>query len=783
MSSNQKNLPENITQYRKVIKHLKAKYKSLEKTNQYLKNQISIFSTPASESDYFLQNQRSEKDSLPPLKNFFLYNHCFQSFLTSVKEKFGDNFSLEMVFRMLDCNYEGKIYSDALAIFLHTPLNLPKIQIVRISLILDENCNGFISKESFFKALDSFQCRTEVFEETSVSSNCLRFSIDDLLKQLAEKLCNLKMTPLKLFQTAIKSREASDEMTYEEFEHFWKADLINLKELDLKELNMFVNVFDQNYKGKFEKYIFVQRMNKFLKRLLGSTSTNKRYLDFCSKELINLDEENQKLLQKKKENDLKVSNEEENEKGDEVMPPNFNKNSQISKKIGKKETHLIKKESEQVFSHSKNNEENDILFDENAKFEGDQAVFALNQINQMGKTPKESAFLNRNSEENKVKNEVDINGPEILINAAHKSGKHLYLCFQAILEDSSSPDLGFTVNEIFSKLDYYYGAYLNKKAKIDILKSIDLNGNGVYDFQEVKKFFLESCQGKISVKTLLLIFAKELQTRKMKTSEIFILNAFDLESKLNLRQFVEEIKPIMSLEFSDISAIFLEICDENGEISLKNFIKIINSLRNDSEGFNEPKKMVSPSKEENHSWSLQVQNNNRIRSVLLRFSSALKEKKMSFINLFKRVNVDEKDKKNQNILKLAKLEEVFRRIFPEKPSAEITEFIKILDHKNVGMISLEEYTRIVSLEEEKIDLKPLTNQEKEEVKEILNQFLDKKGLNLVQFFDILDKNTSGVLDLSTIKEGLLSQGFTYGKNLKLLNFHIFFIIQWRQQNL
>ena len=165
----------------------------------------------------------------------------------------------------------------------------------------------------------------------------------------------------------------------------------------------------------------------------------------------------------------------------------------------------------------------------------------------------------------------------------------------------------------------------------------------------------------------------------------------------------------MSLEFSDISAIFLEICDENGEISLKNFIKIINSLRNDSEGFNEPKKMVSPSKEENHSWSLQVQNNNRIRSVLLRFSSALKEKKMSFINLFKRVNVDEKDKKNQNILKLAKLEEVFRRIFPEKPSAEITEFIKILDHKNVGMISLEEYTRIVSLEEEKHFFKEFIN--------------------------------------------------------------------------
>ena len=170
--------------------------------------------TTTSES---VQNQRSEKDSVSPLKNFFLYNHCFWSFLTNGKEKLGENFSLEMVFRMLDRNYEGKISSDVLANFLKTPLNLPQIQIVRISLILDENCNGFISKESFFKALDSFQCRTEVFEETSDSSNILRFSIDNLLKQLAEKLCNLKMTPLQLFQTAIKSREASDEMTYEEF--------------------------------------------------------------------------------------------------------------------------------------------------------------------------------------------------------------------------------------------------------------------------------------------------------------------------------------------------------------------------------------------------------------------------------------------------------------------------------------------------------------------------------------------------------------------------------------
>ena len=601
--------------------------------------------------------------------------------------------------------------------------------------------------------MDSFKCRNEHLEQNEDISDPLRFSLDKLLKPLAEKLCNLKVTPLKYFQIATKSRENADFMTYTELENIWKGDLFQLKELDLKDLNMIVVVFDPNYHGKFDKFSFIDTMNKFLKRILSSGPTDKRYLDSCSKELASKNEEKLKMHKGNSE----IEEDEEELHGDEAFAPQMNMKT-IEPDIDKNEKNLEKKSSNK---QKKKNQENVRFEQENEEKEGRTIIIFDQQDSLQGDQELPQNYINpKKQEKNKIL--PDVSGQEIVMTAAQKSGKHLYLCFQAILEDSANPEQGFTVNEIFSKLDYYYGAYLNKKAKIDILRSIDLNNNGVYDFYEVKEFFLECCKGKISVKTLLLVFAKELQARNMKTTEIFILNDLDVNMRLDLKRFVEVLKSIMNLEFSELSAIFLEICDENAEITLKEFIDIINNLRNDITVFNEPSNKDT-TRNEDKTWGLRVTKNHQIRSVILKFSLALKEKKITSKELFKRANADNKDKKTQNIVKLAKIGETLKRIFPDRENSEITEFLDTLDCKKTAMISFEEFDRIMSFEDETLELKALSDKQKEDMKEKLNEFLEQKNLNMVQFFEILDREKKDLLDITAIKEGLLSQGFDYSK--------------------
>jgi len=731
-STNKQKLVENVENYRKVIKHLKGKCQTFEKLNQYLTSQILNLET----------------DSPAPFKNFLLYNDCFSHFISSGKEKIGDIFSLEMVYRMLDRNYEGRISSDALSEFLQKTLNLSPAQTTRIVLVFDENCNGFITKDTYFKVLDSFQCRSEM-DHLADSSTPKKFSIDDLIKQFAEKMMYVKMTPLQFFNMAIKSRKEANYMTYEEFETLWKGNLFQMKELDLKELNVFVVIFDQNFKGHFTKFTFIENLNKLFKRILGFASSNRRYLDSCYKELSIVSEEKLKEEQKKREENLNFGEEDENlEEGDQGMAPTFNSRSPIEIPSKNEQS----KQKTKIMENKNSNEnEKDSIFDQDDKLKGDQLVGFQKE------SPKKPIV----QQETKKKNDLELSGQEILINAAQKSGKHLYLCFEAILEDSLEPHLGFTVNDIFSKLDYYYGAYLNKKAKIDILKSIDLNGNGVYDFFELKAFFLESCQGKISVKTLLLVFAKELQSKQMKTKELFTLNNLDLNMKMNLKQFVEETKPILNLDFSDISAIFLEICDSDAEVCLNDFIIIIDSLRNDSTMIEDSKAIKTMSKQEVYECGLQVKKNNKIRSVIASFNMALKDKKITGKDLLKRTNASNNDKTKQNIIFLSKLQEVLKRILSDKKPGEISEFLDILDEKKTGMITLDDFERIVNFEGDHIEIKPLGQSEKEEIRESLNEFLEKKQINMHQFFDLIDREGKGVVDLIGIKEGLLSQGFAY----------------------
>lgn len=792
MSVKPPSLDENVHNYRKIIKHLKAKSKALETNNQYLQNQLSKY--PILDSPRSFSILHNDEFSPPPFKNFSLYNHAFSDILSIGQDKIGENFSLEMVFRMFDINIEGKIPTEALFSFLGKVLGISESQIVRIILILDEGFNGFINKENFYKALDSFNCRIELEE-----SNIPKFTIDHLVLKLGERFLILKMTPLGFFQTAIKNRMTLDNnendnsnketlfdanakriMTYEEFENLWKGDLFLLKELDLKELNMFVNVFDGNYTGRFEKFSFVENMNKLLRRLLGVTVVNKRYLDMCNKDMVLVLEEKQKEREKNLANKLsgeilnqqddKFANKTTNEKNSSlpIKKDIIKNNGKVSEKdhemenknnIGNNNRNANGKEKKTIKFDTKD----DLFEQEDKSLVGDQATFQV-EIN-----PKQYMKKAIFSQNNNNKSENENSGKELLINAAQKSGKHIYFCFEAILMDSNSPHLGFTVNEIFSKLDFYYGAYLNKKAKIEILKSIDLNNNGVYDFGELKEFFLDCCQGKVSVKTLLLVFAKELQSRRIKTNEIFKLNGINLNAEFNLQQFVEEIKPILGLEFSDISAIFLEICDENAEVNLEKLINILNSLRNDESIYEESKAKGLNEKQQKNVWDVQVQNNNRIRSIILKFSNSFKEKKLTSKELFKRANLNsEPNHKENNGVILIKFGELLKRIFPDKKTAEISEFLDILNYKKTGMINLEDYERITGFDQEKIEVKPLSKEEKEEVKEILMQFLDEKDINMIQFFQLLDREQTGILDLPSIRDGLLAQGLNYCKFTSLI---------------
>ena len=69
----------------------------------------------------------------------------------------------------------------------------------------------------------------------------------------------------------------------------------------------------------------------------------------------------------------------------------------------------------------------------------------------------------------------------------------------------------------------------------------------------------------------------------------------------------------------------------------------------------------------------------------------------------------------------------------------------------------------MSFEDETLELKALSDKQKEDMKEKLNEFLEQKNLNMVQFFEILDREKKDLLDITAIKEGLLSQGFDYSK--------------------
>lgn len=721
-----------IDKYRKTIKYLKGKCKNLAELNGFLQNKLSNLSNktsvqPPEKSKSDRTQENITNSMISPLKNFKLYKECLFFILNRGKQLFTEDFSLEMLFRMLDSNTSGNIPSEKFVEFLRNPLEMTETQIVRLLLILDESCSGNINKPSFFKTLDSFSCRSEL---DNIAEN-QRFSLDFLLTALFEKLFSLKMTPLQLFQQAKNAKE-SDFLSYEQWESIWKGDLLGLKELDLKDLNLFVMAFDPLYKGYFQKHIFVEILNKFLRRLLSSSVATKRYLDTCTKELVLLNE------QRIKANIPLFGEEEEEEQslmqGDQTLPPTFSEN------IGRNH-----------YKHEKNQENDapDALFEQEEVVQGDQAVFQMENSSKIEEQPQKT--------QEKLDN-TNASGVEILVSAAQRSGKHLYLCLEAILQESFSPSQGFTVNEIFSKLDYYYGAYLNKKAKIDILKSIDLNNNGVYDFQEVKEFFLEACQGKVSVKTLLLVFAKELQARQMKTQEIFALNGLDLHTSLNLNAFIEEIKPILKLDFQQISSIFLEICNENGEISLNHFIEIVDSLRNDRENCGFQKK-TAEDKKKNHAWALQVQKNNKIRMILLRFSLALKEKKLSPEEIIKRIDPQNQEK-SVNLLKLG---DFLRKVLPSFQKSEIQEFLQILDKKSTGVMTFLDFERLLCFENAKFEFFPLTLEEKQQLKELLFAFFEEKEINMQQFFDLLDSEKTGVLDLSTIKEGLLAQGFDYGK--------------------
>lgn len=768
-----KDFTENVETYRKRIKHLKGKCQTLEKLNEYLTSQISKYGLPPDSNPPLIFNNFIDPDAPPPFKNFQLYSNCFANFLSRGKEIMGEDFSLEMVFRMLDKNYENRISTEILSNFLQNTLNLSQTQTTRIILILDEGCNGHVSKEMFHKALDSFQCRSEL----DAASN--KFSLDGLIKPFAEKMMFIKMTPFQFFKMATKNREDSNYMTYEEFESLWKGDLLQMKELDLKELNVLVQVFDQNYRGRFLKFIFIDNMNRLFKRILGLSTANRRYLDSCTKELATITEEKIKQDRTRKEATINMEEEEEAiEEGDQGMPAKFNPRSPIEIPGNKKKEPSLSesKETKKLAEMSKKDKvqslKKDQLFESEEIDDGDQGVASPPQNLQKAPQNYQKPPLQDLNKSTSKKMEPDLSAKEILMNAALKSGKHIYLCFEAILEDSFEPQLGFTVNDIFSKLDFYYGAYLNKKAKIDILKSIDLNNNGVYDFYELKSFFLECCEDKISVKTLLLVFAKELQAKQMKTEEIFKLNGLDLNTKMNLKQFLDETKPILNYEFSDHTAIFLELCDQNAELCLRDFVDVIDSMRND-DILKNTNKTKALSKQEIHEWSLQVKKNNKYREVVSTFNYALKQKKIAGKELLKRINASSGEKNKQNVILLSKLSEVLKRVFPEKNQSEIADFLEILDEKKTGMITLDDLERILNFEEDKIEIKPMTQGEREEMRNLLNDFLEKKNINMHQFFDLIDRQGRGAIDFNAIKDGLLSQGFNY---CNFLSFFFFFFL-------
>jgi len=51
---------------------------------------------------------------------------------------------------------------------------------------------------------------------------------------------------------------------------------------------------------------------------------------------------------------------------------------------------------------------------------------------------------------------------------------------------------------------------------------MDFNSDGYFDFEEIKHFFLDFCNNKISLKTILILFAKKLELENIDTLEFFI---------------------------------------------------------------------------------------------------------------------------------------------------------------------------------------------------------------------------------------------------------------------
>lgn len=51
---------------------------------------------------------------------------------------------------------------------------------------------------------------------------------------------------------------------------------------------------------------------------------------------------------------------------------------------------------------------------------------------------------------------------------------------------------------------------------------MDLNSDGYFDFEEIKNFFLNFCNHKISLKTILILFAKKLELEGIDTMDFFI---------------------------------------------------------------------------------------------------------------------------------------------------------------------------------------------------------------------------------------------------------------------